>query len=131
MTRCRHSDTTLLAAYYAMALLMCHTQYTLTQRKTPGLINNTLPSNNLKTGVMDVYSHCNIQWETSEAFVFDVDPALQLTDNTDRRLPSCISSEALYALGCGRRYTLVQCCPNAGPPFATVCDPLQPFVIFW
>ena len=44
-----------------MALLMCRSHYTLTQPKTPGLIDNTLPNKKLKTNVMDVgptlYSH--------------------------------------------------------------------------
>ena len=32
-----------------MAVVMCHTHYTLTQRETSGLIENTLPNKNLKT----------------------------------------------------------------------------------
>ena len=45
---------------HAMALLMCHTHYTLTQPETLGLIDDTLPNKNLKTSSR-VYTlrHCN------------------------------------------------------------------------
>ena len=49
---------------HALALLMCHTHYTLIQPETPGLIVITLPNKILKQMLWMYYSHWDIQWQT-------------------------------------------------------------------
>ena len=79
-----------------MALLLCHTHYTLTQPETPRLFVNTLPNKNEKKQVLWMYSHLNSQCQT---------PGLKLNrqhgqhnahTNTDI-IFTCIHSEALYS----------------------------------
>ena len=95
-----------------MVLLMCHTHYTTTQPKTPGLIDNALPNKNLKTNVMDdilIDISNGKQAVSTLAGIFVVNPALKLkTTHAHTRY--------LYARECCRRKTSGQCCFNAGPP---------------
>ena len=104
---------------HAIALLMCHTHYTLTQPETLGLIDNTLPNKQLKTNVMDV--HCIL------IEIFNGKQARQassmLTKNKVKQTTHKTSTDIIFtcihcnARGCeyGRCETLVQCCSNAGP----------------
>ena len=83
----------------AIALLMCHTHYTLTQPETLGLIDNTLPNKKLKTNVMDV--HCILiaifngkQARQASSLLTKIE-VKQATDKTSTYIIfTCIHSEA-------------------------------------
>ena len=112
-----------------MALLMCHTHYTLTQPETPGMIDNTLLNTNLKTNVMDVHCILNAifngkQTRRASSMLTKIEVKQTMHAEWTMHALAQILSSCVYTLrhcntcGCeyGRCEMLVQCCSNAGAP---------------